>query len=91
MADVATRNGPVLVFPESGARMPMAIETKSVKPRLGPRAKIRPLASVALDAEGCARAVGIVVVAREAIHRAVLVVRKIERQPARTAKRGLPE
>ena len=86
MADVATRNGPVLVLRERGARMPVAIEAKSVKPRLGAGAKIRPLASVAFDAQGGARSVGIVVVAREAIDRAVLVVRKIERQPARTTK-----
>jgi hypothetical protein len=71
--------------------MPMAIETKSVKPRLGSSAKIRPLASVALDAQGRARSVGIIVMAREAIDRAVLVVRKIECQPARTAKRRLAE
>ena len=57
-----------------------------MKPRLGSGAKIRALAAVAFDAQGCSRSVGIVVVACEAIDRAVLVVREIERQPARAAK-----
>ena len=65
--------------------MPVALEAKSMKPRLGPFAKIRALASMAFDAQSRARAVGVVVVAGEAIDRAVLVVREIERQPARAA------
>ena len=71
--------------------MPMAIEAKSMKPRLGSSAQIRPLAAVALDTQGCARSVGIVVVACEAIDRAMLIVREIEHQPARAAKGWLAE
>ena len=71
--------------------MPMAIETESVKPRLGSSAQIRPLAAVALDTQGCARSVGIVVVACEAIDRAMFVVREIELQPARAAQGWLAE
>jgi hypothetical protein len=63
--------------------MPMAIETECVKARLGSGAKIRALAAVALDTQGCARAVGIIVVTGEAIDGAMLVVREIELQPAR--------
>src|SRR3984957_7201166 len=91
MAHLAARNGSVPVCLERCARMPMAIETKSMKPRLGSSAKIGPLAAVALDTQGCARSVGIVVVACEAVDRAMLVVREIERQPARAAKGGLAE
>ena len=50
MADMAARNGPMTMCFEGGARMPMAIEAKTVEPCLRPFAKIRPLAEVALDA-----------------------------------------
>jgi hypothetical protein len=58
-------------------------ETAPRPPREGP-----PAAAMALDAQGRPRAVGIVVVAGEAIDRAVLVVREIERQPARSGESG---
>ncbi len=71
--------------------MPMATEAECVKSRLGSFAKIGAPAAMALDAQGRSRAVGVVVVAGEAVDRAVLVVREIERQPARAAKRRLAE
>ena len=71
--------------------MPVAIEAKPVKARESSFAKIRPRAAVALDAQGGAGSIRIVVVAGEAIDRAVLFVREIERQPARAQKGGLAE
>ncbi len=71
--------------------MPVAIEAKSMKPSLGALAKVRPRAAMAFDAESGARSVGIVVMAGEAVDRAMLVVREIERQPGRAAKRRLAE
>jgi len=71
--------------------MPMAIEAKSMKSRLGSFAKIRPLAAVALDAERRSRPVRVVVVAGEAIDRTVLVVREIEGEPGCAQKGRLAE
>ena len=88
---MAARHGAVRVSLERCARMPMAIEAKSVKPGLDSRAKISPPAAVALDAQRCACSIGIVVVAREAIDGAVLVMREIERQPGRAKKDRLAE
>ena len=85
MADLAARHGPVAVCLDRGTRMPMALEAKSMKPRLGSLAKIRAMAAMTFDAQRGARSVGIVVVAGEAIDRAVLVVREIEGQ---TGSRG---
>jgi hypothetical protein len=95
MADAAARNGPVHVSLRISLRvcawMPMAIEAEPMKPSLGSFAKIRPLAPVAFDAESRTRSVCIVVVAREATDRAMLVVREIEWQPGRALKGWLAE
>ena len=48
MADVAAGDGPVPL--ERAARMPMALEAKSVKLRLGPFGKVRAPASMTFDA-----------------------------------------
>jgi len=58
--------------------MPMALEAKSVKLGLGSCRKVRALASMAFDAQSRPRAVGIVVMAGEAIDRTVFVVGEIE-------------
>ncbi len=58
--------------------MAMALEAKSVKSSLGSRPKVRPLTAMAFNAQSRPRAVGIVVMAGEAIDRTVFVVRKIE-------------
>jgi len=58
--------------------MAMALEAKSVKLSLGSRPKVRPLTAMAFHAQSRPRAVGVVVMAGEAIDRAVFGVGKIE-------------
>ena len=58
--------------------MPMALEAKSVKLGLDSCPKVRAPASMAFDAQSRSRAVGIVVMAGEAIDGTVFIVGEIE-------------
>ena len=69
----------------------MAGETKNVKPRLDSDLQIRARAAMTLDASLGAEAVGIVMMADQAVDRRVVAMIEVQRQPLCTAQHRFAE